>query len=433
MALQLGVTRLFAQVDAPARGEAPVTFTLPKARVALCSLGDNEATLTLPSGEALSTILTVRAPFSKGGPLARWNADRLTQLALPDESLISDTEFSKLRSVRLSPVPPWGAGAPLAALEGQSELAPEQLPGLTFKLPGRRFVPVSWRYGSPEYRLPLGDQQVQKLFLLVVPLLENHDMYAQVAQVTVKGAEDVIYSRRLHFPGDLDQWTPPAGGYPAFSTAPFLRTDRFGLLPQLAENQSDWAEGVPPEFPQPAFWSKSLAIPTSSTVLNIIEVDLGRPRVARELVFSALGTEAAFGLVAVVAQGQGASEPLGESSLGVAARAQGAPGQLFDFTRPGAGKGWELEGSFEVAVLAAYFSYPTLNSLAKGGEQATGRALSPPFELPKGAQSLLLELQGGRNEEVTGQPNLALEICWTARAARCWRRCCPRQPISLSR
>ena len=55
-------------------------------------------------------------------------------------------------------------------------------------------------------------------------------------------------------------------------------------------------------FPQPEYWAACRALNTPSTVLNVVEMDLGEPAELKSLTLSTIGTEPAVGLVAVSAE-----------------------------------------------------------------------------------------------------------------------------------
>jgi hypothetical protein len=73
-------------------------------------------------------------------------------------------------------------------------------------------------------------------------------------------------------------------------------------------------------------------------------------------------------------------------------------------------EGWTLTGSFSVATVPGLVPKPTLNSLAIGGEIATGTALSPAFTVEPQFSHLEVLLQGGLSEQQNGRENLVLRI-----------------------
>ena len=74
-------------------------------------------------------------------------------------------------------------------------------------------------------------------------------------------------------------------------------------------------------------------------------------------------------------------------------------------------EGWTLKGEgFSVCSLPGLCPRPTLNSYGKGGESATGRALSPPFSIDPDAESLGLLFHGGISQDVGGKQNLVIRL-----------------------
>lgn len=83
---------------------------------------------------------------------------------------------------------------------------------------------------------------------------------------------------------------------------------------------------------------------------------------------------------------------------------------VFDLASSEDLEGWTLTGSFSVATVPGLIPKPTLNSLAIGGEMATGTALSPAFTVGPQFSHLEFLLQGGLSERENGRENLALRI-----------------------
>ncbi len=308
-----GVSLPFS-ADLPPRSEILVALTLPRPVLAGLSPGDNSARVSLPGGVKLDVTLAVseRLAAQVGRPAAA--------LALPDSALAADVNWKDFRTFYAYAHLPWArSGPPLAALD-QPALA---LPGLPvdFQLNGRRLVPVSWKSGRPAFRLDLHGRRIKKLYLLVVPFLDSHDTFTPVARITLQRADDRLVGRTLYSPGDLDWWCP-SKAVDIFCTARLPRPDRGGLLPLLPPGAGDWPQGKPTisyftlencwvnehdepwetSFPQPEYWAACRALNTPSTVLNVVEMDLGEPAELKSLTLSTIGTEPAVGLVAVSAE-----------------------------------------------------------------------------------------------------------------------------------
>jgi len=136
---------------------------------------------------------------------------------------------------------------------------------------------------------------------LVIPFVDNHNMFAPVARITAYNNNDIVYTRTLNYPGDVDYWVPDKNPT-SFASFRSPRPDRFELLPRLNPDSLDWAEGKAPAFPQPKWWSTSLPVVTESCLMNVIEINLNKPGELDNLVFEVMGVMPAFGIVAVTAE-----------------------------------------------------------------------------------------------------------------------------------
>ncbi len=291
----------------------------------------------------------------------------------------------------------------------QNTIACPDLPHIDFALPKRKFIPVSFKVGRPVHVLDLKGRVFRKLYVLLIPFLDNHDMFCTVGRVTVRSTEDVVYSRTLRFPGDLDWWFPPTV-VREFATVSEGRSDRFGLLPLLPPERADWNEGLPPAIPQPRFWSSSLAVVTPSSVMNVIEVDLGRPVELESLTLEAIGVDPSFGIVAVTGLTPEGLDALQNTPWNPPARFH-PPRTIFSFEHNPSLNGWRIEGdAFSVATIPSLFMTPTLNSLAQKGEAAIGKAISPDFQLMRGDDVLLIQYHGGRSKSDDGAGLLAIDL-----------------------
>jgi hypothetical protein len=216
--------------------------------------------------------------------------------------MAADTEWRSWRDFGGFPHAPWAQAPPaLQMLQGKPELTLEALPGVRFVLPNRQLIPVSWKYGRTRFKLPLNRAPFKKFYLLVVPYIDNHESFVRVARLSVRSANGGVWSHDLVMPGDLDWFVSQKQLGPLWSTGRPDRANRLGLLPLLTPAQGDWPEGKPPQFPQPDLWTRTLAVDCGSSVMNVIELDLGQPEPVDSLIFEALGTEPAFGIVAISA------------------------------------------------------------------------------------------------------------------------------------
>jgi hypothetical protein len=308
------------KISLASRSEKAVTVALPPESLAHLSPGDNDAVLVLPGGERVELILDAASLFVPDSPLDLEAAQKLAPVDLPADALVADESWKNFRTFYNYMHLPWAQNsAPLAALEQPSV----QVPGLpvSFQLAGRKLVPVSWKYGQPAFRLDLGGRTFKKLYLLLVPFMDNHDTFTPVGRITLQREDDRLIGRTLYFPGDLDWWCSEKA-VDIFCTARLPRPDRHGLLPLLRLKDRDWPQGKPAvsywspkavwtnecdepwqtSFPQPEYWAACRVLKTSSAVLNVVELDLGRPEILKSLTLSTVGTEPALGLVAVSAE-----------------------------------------------------------------------------------------------------------------------------------
>jgi hypothetical protein len=83
---------------------------------------------------------------------------------------------------------------------------------------------------------------------------------------------------------------------------------------------------------------------------------------------------------------------------------------VFDLASTEDLEGWTLKGSFSVSTLPGLIPKPTLNSIAVGGESATGTAISPPFKVDPQFDTIEIVMQGGWSEKINGAENLALRL-----------------------
>jgi hypothetical protein len=399
------------EVNLAPRSQNEVSFQIPARLAALLSPGDIAATLVLPDAAALNVTLDGSQLFNANETLRRYQEARLKPVALPTASLIADTEWKSLRSFKAYVHGPWsGLQPPLQALGNQTEAGVTDLEGVRFKIQPRQFVPISFASGRPTWNLSLSNLACKKLYLLVIPFLDNHDVYSPVARVAVETSDGAVLTRTLHVPGDLDWWTPPAI-VGEFATARGPRTDCFGLLPLLPPTQGDWAEGHPPAFPQSAYWASCRQLHTSSAIFNVVELDLGKLRLLKSLTVSTLGAAPALGVAAISAETDHGTELLNGTPFTPPEKLGGGR-VVFSFDKPDDTLGWKLEGeAFSVCTEPRLFpSQPALNSVARNGETATGVAVSPEFTIRTNEFWMVVELHGGHSVAVGGKQNLCLRL-----------------------
>lgn len=293
--ISLPDTHFLVPVKVAQRSEEMVSIPIP-GNVAL-SAGDNIASFSLPGEALLSVTFTVENLII---------SPKFEFVRLPAGDMMPDTLWT---SIRIMPGFPhifftfsdYGVPKPMWALKDVRELEAAQIPGLKFQIPGTQFIPVSHLAGKTSCKIDLDGKKYKKLYLLVIPFVDNHNMFSGVARITAYNKREIVYKRTLNYPGDVDYWVPDKNPT-SFASFREPRTDRFELLPLLKADRSDWIEGMPPAFPQPKWWSASLPVVTKSCVMNIIEINLAKPGELDYLVFEVLGVMPAFGIVAVTAE-----------------------------------------------------------------------------------------------------------------------------------
>jgi hypothetical protein len=397
-----------SSINIAPRSEQTIVLSIPRSRLALFSPGDNLARLLLPDQTEIPLTINTTPVFAGTPALSSWAQSRLVPLTLPERALQPDTRWRDWRDLQAYGHWPWAnSRPPMESLAGKREITVSALPGVRFQLADRMMIPVSYRAGLPSFTLELGGETYRKLYLLIAPLLDNHDTFSVIGRVSVEGMNGGIHSRTLHFPGDLDWWCPEEV-VGQFATAQKPRPDRFGRLPLLTAASSDWKEAQPPSYPQPEYWAACLPVKTPSSVLNVIELDLGKPTPVRSLTVTIFGVDPALGILAVSGEKATGHDVLSGTPW-MPPDDLREPKTLFRLNRTGDAEVWQFEGSaFSVAPFPGLFTEPTLNSLAKSGENATGRAISPVFTVT--GRWLRFRFQGGHSKGESGAGALLLRL-----------------------
>ncbi|TSA33376.1 MAG: hypothetical protein D4R64_14305 [Porphyromonadaceae bacterium] len=288
-------THFLVPVKLASRSDQLIDLTLPLNST--LSSGDNIATFILPGEAPVSVHFTLENPV---------NAPRFVSIKLPAKDLMPDTLWTTIRIMPGFPhifftFSDYGVPKPMWALKNVKEIEAAQIPGLKFQIPGTNFIPVSHLAGKVSYKLDLERTKYKKLYLLVIPFVDNHNIFAPVARITAYGNKEIVYTRTLNYPGDVDYWVPDKNPT-SFASFREPRPDRFELLALLNPDMPDWKEGNPPAFPQPRWWSTSLPVVTKSCMMSIIEINLNKPGELDYLIFETIGVMPAFGIVAVTAE-----------------------------------------------------------------------------------------------------------------------------------
>ena len=388
----------------PARSERVLDVALPLHTLALLSPGDNHAELLLDDATCLDMVVNASAAYAHAPRLAADAAARMQPLRLPPALLKSHAQLAGVRDSYGADWTAWAQWAPRADQPpGTAMISVPGLPVVTFTNCDNKVMPISWKSGTPMVTLNLKNKTYRKLYLLVQPWLENHDQFTPVARLCIRTPARDYVARVLSTPGDFDY------GYPAhaiLSTYTGPRPDRHGLLPLLRECDGDWAEGKPPAFPQPEFWADTLCVKTDKGLMNVIELDFDMPVSIATLTIESIGTDPAFGIVGVTGELAGD----GDRSF-MPPPALQDPLTIVAVHNADSVKDWTFEGdAFSVAAQPDLFDGVSLNSRVKHGEQAVGKAISPPFRIPPGYTRLQLICQGTAGMPGALNPTLYFDL-----------------------
>jgi len=317
-------TRLPVEVAVAARSEAAFSVVLPLECTTRGSPGDNEASLILPSGVVQELKIDCSQFVASDAERLKAARKRTVVIPLPEDAL---TAWNKRDDLRLFYSHLTADLAdPLAGFaENLHNLTLPELPGVTFAIDKRRFVPVSSKSGRPSFTLPMDSRRCKKVYALLLAFIENHDMFCEVGRIELETDEparhpqvgDGVVVRTLHSPGDLHWWLPRRTQVRT-CTVPGSQTQRHGLLPLLPAGASDRSLGRPPSFPQREFWTDSLAVSMPQGILNVVEIDLERGMPIKSLTLSTSGPGPALGLVAVTVET--ASEAVSSDRVGTPAK-----------------------------------------------------------------------------------------------------------------
>ena len=282
-------------VNISARSETTVSLTIPQKNLAEFSSGDNTVLIDFSSGDSLEITATYCG--------REVDSRNYEPLSLPKDLMIPDTDWKTIRPSYAYGHGPWnGAGPPLESIENETIISISGAPGVPFETHGRDFIPLSQMIGKPSISIDLNGRLCKKFFFLIIPFLDNHDVFSPVAHVTVNKTNGEKITKDLTIPGDFDWWMPQ-NIIGSFSTAVQARNDRYGLLPQLSIVESDWSAGQAPTFPSSSFWADQRAVKYNSAVLNLVEIDLPERSLVESVTLETIGTDPALGLVAATVDG----------------------------------------------------------------------------------------------------------------------------------
>jgi len=397
------------EIDIEPRTQETFSVRLPLTILSLFSVGDNRSELTLGDKGHLDLTIVARQLFESEPVLKTYSKERMVHVPLPESLLKKPRQLAGLRNSYGHDWLGWAKWVPhLDSLAGKDEVTIEQLPSVSFKNYQEQVVPISFKSGSPSFTLELDGQTYKKLYFLVIPYQENNDTFSPVARISVHSQDGEIFSRKLYTPGDLD-WARVK--HPILTTAMRSgRSDRFALLDILGPKTSQWEQCRPPAYPQPDFWATCLRYITSSAVMNVIEIDLGKPKKLKSLTITTIGVDSALGLVSVSAETAGNIKHLQGTKWMPPSKYLGSY-TIFAFDDPASIENWVLEGdAFSVSSTPWLKETPTLNSVVTAGEKAAGKAISPDFVLSKDYDRMRFQYHGGLSNETNEQELLCIDL-----------------------
>ena len=283
------------------RTEKKIEISLPKATAEKLSQGDNKLKLFVSGVGEIDFIVSFEDSSATDN-------SKLIQVVLPETEMIPDKDYIKTRS-KDTGINIWHFYAsirhimPLQGLEGQTNITVPGIGNFPLEIANRKFIPVSAQMGKPMFKTNLPPGKYKKIWLVVLPIIDWHDLFSPVALVTLKnGIDKVVCSKILRFPGDFDWWWTKNMPFTNYATAQEKRSVRNVLLPMRTPENSDWEEGKPPHFPHYDEWADCRNIITPSCVLNVIEIDLPVPQNLKSLQFETVGVDPAFGIIAIAAE-----------------------------------------------------------------------------------------------------------------------------------
>ncbi len=300
--LNMGSQILDFDINIKARSQNKYQIEIGENTYKKLSTGVNITQLVLPAGSSLDVKFNINN--------AEQVNKRMQKIDLPENMMIPSTSYKDIRKFYFHGYLPDDI---LQGLKSENyDLKISQLSQVPFKIQDKKFIPVSQKIGQSKIKIDMQDSTCRKIYLLVIPFIDNHDSFSKIARIKAELVRELqssvndqvrkaFITKMLYTPGDLDYWYPK--NYMAhLSTFKNPRKERFSLLPLLNKNESDWKIAKPPMFPQPAFWSESLAYDVGTSIINVIELNLNGLKKVRSLQLETLGTDSALGLIAVTCE-----------------------------------------------------------------------------------------------------------------------------------
>lgn len=261
-------SRASAPTDEGEKAGAPQSIALTREDVRRLLPGLNRIEIVLENGRAVSDWVDASPLFAETASAGATARATVEPIPLPESLLQPDTEWRNWKLWRAYAHVPWmGLHPPMEFAPASGEyLEPPATPGLRFLNPGRHVAVVSRKIDRPDITIPV-DREASKVSFLLLPLVDNHDVFSPVAQLIVHCADGATVERTLYFPGDLDWWGPRK------------------ILGDFATVG--------------AGWSRNPTWETDTSVMNVVDVDLNGTRRVRSVGMRVLGENSAMGIVGV--------------------------------------------------------------------------------------------------------------------------------------
>lgn len=352
---QVSRTELAGREFAVAERDSTLWVPLAPEELYLLDPGLNKIVVHLRDGRSVEGRFDAFPVMNTSADIREFVSAQMHHVDLSNLRLSPDTQWPNWRPWFAFGHPPWsGVQPPLSGMESPAIFQPDCAPGLTFQNPDRQLAVVNYETDQPSLTIPVGIKG-RKVYLLVMALVENHDVFSPISQIIVKTDGGKVYERTLHFPGDLDWFPPPTvvGGFATYGRG----------------------------------WNDNLAWQTPSSVLTLIELDLGDYQLVNMVTINTIGEYHGIALAGLTIQGTPPAERV--QQIPPSARELMPPQErvLFSFDSADSLNRWTVEGdawgitSCRDAAHHRCGTDPFFADSLAFGESATGVVTSPAFEI----------------------------------------------------
>lgn len=290
--LAMGRESAIAEVDLKSRVTSEVKFTLSRQMLESLLPGSNKAKVIL--GDYVLSVDFYAEVQNK----------QATAIPLQEDAIKPATYWGVIGKTATAPGSSIYCVTPDDFLQDVFEKYDnlQAMPGVTFALNKKGFLPVSYDY-EKFVTIDLRGRRAKKLYVLFSPFITNQHAFTTpfcMELEAVKGEEYIkpIFRVDLRFPGDLDIGLSGRGMY-GFPT--FINEERNDLPPMPKAKDTDYPGAMPPDYPQHYLWNRRFAFQVCETVFTVIEIELDKERDLKELRIQTLADGAAGGIYAISA------------------------------------------------------------------------------------------------------------------------------------